>query len=150
MNLKLERRWPCPGYTIGRLSVDGTYFCDTLEDTVRDLGREAKVPGQTAIPAGTYRVAMDVASPKYSNFARYPWAKPYGGRVPRLVGVPHFEGILIHPGNTPADTAGCILVGRNRLKGHVLASTVTWRRLMDEHLVPAARRGEEIYITVSL
>ena len=150
MNLKLERRWPRPEYTIGRLSVDGTYFCDTLEDTVRDLRVEKKVPAQTAIPAGTYRVAMDVVSPKYSNFARYPFAKPYGGRVPRLVGVPHFEGILIHPGNTAADTAGCILVGRNRLKGHVLASTVTWRRLMDEHLVPAWRRGEEIYITVSL
>lgn len=150
MNLKLERRWPCPDYTIGRLSVDGTYFCDTLEDTVRDLRVEKKVPAQTAIPPGTYRVAMDVPSPKYSNFARYPWAEPYGGRVPRLVDVPHFDGILIHPGNTAADTAGCILVGRNRLKGHVLASTVTWRRLMDEHLVPAWRRGEEIYITVNL
>ncbi len=150
MNLKLERRWPRTDYTIGRLSVDGTYFCDTLEDIVRDLRVEQKVPGQTAIPAGTYRVAMDVVSPKYSNFGRYPWAEPYGGRVPRLVGVPHFEGILIHPGNTPADTEGCILVGRNRLKGKVLASTVTFRRLMDEHLVPAWRRGEEIYITVSL
>lgn len=148
MNLKLERRWPCPDYTIGRLSVDGTYFCDTLEDTVRDLRVEKKMPAQTAIPAGTYRVAMDVVSPKYSNFARYPWAKPYGGRVPRLVGVPHFEGILIHPGNTAADTAGCILVGHNKVKGQVLESVLTFRRLMDEYLVPAELRGETITITI--
>lgn len=148
MNLKLERRWPCPDYTIGRLSVDGTYFCDTLEDTVRDLCVEKKVPAQTAVPAGTYRVAMDVVSPKYSNYGRYPWAKPYGGRVPRLVGVQHFQGILIHPGNTPADTAGCILVGHNKVKGQVLQSVFTFRRLMDEYLVPAELRGETITITI--
>lgn len=148
MNLKLERRWPRPDYTIGRLSVDGTYFCDTLEDTVRDLRVEKKVPAQTAIPAGTYRVAMDVVSPKYSNFARYPWAKPYGGRVPRLVDTPSFRGILIHPGNTPADTAGCILVGHNKVKGQVLESVFTFRRLMDEYLVPAELRGETITITI--
>lgn len=149
MRLTLERLYPRPDYTIGRLLVDGKYFCDTLEDTVRDLSHELKIKGETAIPAGTYRVAMDTVSPKYSNYARYPWAKAFGGRIPRLVAVPHFEGILIHPGNTPAHTEGCILVGRNRLKGQVLASQTTFVRLMNLHLLPAHRRGEIIEITIT-
>ena len=49
MKLKVERLWKKPGYTVGRLYVDGKFFCNTLEDTVRDLNRERKVPGKTAI-----------------------------------------------------------------------------------------------------
>lgn len=148
MKLLIERKWPKADYTVGRLYVDGKFFCNTLEDTVRDLssGSGAKLPGRTAIPAGTYRVTLDVVSPKYSNFARYPWAKPYGGRVPRLLDVPLFEGILIHPGNTPADTAGCILVGENSAPGRVVRSVDTFRRLMDECLLPARAGGITVEI----
>lgn len=147
MKLFLERKWPKADYTVGRLYVDGKFFCNTLEDTVRDLSRgTAKIAGQTAIPAGTYRVTLDVVSPKYSNFSRYPWAKPYGGRVPRLLDVPFFDGILIHPGNTPEDTSGCILVGENSAPGRVLNSVATFRKLMDECLLPA--RGSGITIEI--
>lgn len=155
MKLTLERKYPKAGYTIGKLAVNGTYFCDTLEDTVRDTnkngvfdGAEKKIAGQTAIPYGTYRVRMDVVSPKYSNYTRYPWARQYSGRIPRLVDVPHFEGILIHVGNTPAHTEGCILVGVNRAVGQVLNSTETFKKLMDTYLIPAYKRGEEITIEI--
>ena len=111
MELVLERRYLKPSYTIGCLSVCGTRFCDTLEDRVRDLKQEPKVPGATAIPAGRYEVIVN-RSPRF------------GRDLPRLLDVPGFEGILIHRGNTAEDTAGCILVGENRERGKVINSTL--------------------------
>lgn len=130
MILELQRIALRDTYTIGRLSIDGTFFCHTLEPRAIDWTRETKTPGRTAIPEGRYAVRMDVVSPRYSRPGRHPWAKPYGGRLPRLVAVPHFEGILIHVGNTPADTRGCILVGRNTVVGRVTDSIATFHALM--------------------
>ncbi|MDR3141273.1 MAG: DUF5675 family protein [Tannerellaceae bacterium] len=108
--IKLIRIAKKPLYTIGKLYIDGEYFCDTLEDTVRDLSKEAKIAGKTAIPAGTYEVAVN-RSPKF------------GRNLPRLLNVPCFEGVLIHRGNKPEDTAGCILVGENKVVGGLINST---------------------------
>lgn len=105
-------------YTIGKLYLDGVYFCDTLEDKVRDLSKEAKVPGQTAIPAGSYKVVV-TASPRFKRL------------LPRLLNVPQFDGILIHRGNTPENTSGCILVGENKQIGKVLNSTYYEERLVE-------------------
>lgn len=153
MNLVVVRKFRGATYTIGRLYVDGVRFCDTLEDPDRgltsDMGveeiSEKKVHGDTAIPAGLYEVSMGFVSPK---FATRSWAWPYGGIVPRLLDVPGFDGILIHPGNTQADTMGCILPGRNNVKGRVNESTITYLRLMDNYLMPAHLRGEQITISI--
>lgn len=136
MKLLLKRIALRESYTIGKLYVDGTYFCDTCEDRVRDNNRdgdlddigEGKVYGQTAIPYGTYRVVMNVQSPKYSQRAAYAWCKGY---LPRLVDVPHFEGILIHSGNDATHSAGCILVGENKVRGKVINSMATLKRLVN-------------------
>lgn len=135
MELEVKRVALREGYTIGRLYVDGVYWCDTLEDRVRDLEREAKVPGQTAIPAGRYAVVVN-RSPKF------------GRLLPRLVGVPGFEGVLIHRGNTAADTAGCILPGENRVVGKVLNSTY-WEKRITDHLLAAQGRGERIELIIA-
>mgnify|MGYP001141460460 FL=1 len=134
MKLQLKRVALRDTYTIGKLYVDGQYWCDTLEDRVRDLSREKKVPGETAIPAGTYDIV--VISPKFKRL------------LPRLLGVPHFKGILIHRGNTDKDSAGCILVGENRAVGKVLNSTY-WEKRVTEHLLEAQDKGEDIKITIS-
>lgn len=134
MKLKLIRKYRKPDYTIGILSVDGKYFCDTLEDCVRDLSKEEKVAGQTAIPAGTYEVKVDI-SPRFKR------------RLPRILNVPHFEGILIHRGNVPQDTSGCILVGENKIKGQVVNSTpyeLELTRLLEQ----AQQKGERITIQI--
>ena len=123
-------------YTIGKLYIDGEYFADTLEDTDRNLTStmskdkiaKVKVYGKTAIPTGTYVVDMNTVSPK---FGKRSWAQPYGGKVPRLQDVPGYEGVLIHPGNTADDTSGCILVGRNKVKGQVVESQDTFHSLMN-------------------
>lgn len=102
MELTLYRRPTVGTATPGDLYVDGALECRTLEDVVRPLGPhgEGKVPGETAIPAGRYRVRMDVVSPRFGRI------------LPRLEDVPGFTGILIHSGNTAEDTRGCILVGQ--------------------------------------
>lgn len=134
MNIVLKRIAKRDTYTIGQLYIDGQYWCDTLEDRVRDLSKERKVAGETAIPAGTYDVVVN-SSPKFKRL------------LPRLLSVPHFEGVLIHRGNTAADSAGCILVGENKAKGKVLNSTI-WEHRITEYLLDAQNKGEDIKITV--
>lgn len=155
MELILKRIALRSEYTIGKLYVNGEYVADTIEDTVRDLDKdgkfangEVKIPGKTAIPYGRYEVTMKVRSPKYSNFAKYSWAKKYDGYLPRLLNVPHFDGVLIHVGNSALDSEACVLVGENKVVGKVINSVNTFRKLMDEYLVPAKKRNEKIFIEV--
>lgn len=140
MELRVKRVALKSDYTIGRLYVNGEFFSDTLEDAVRDT----KIYGKTAIPCGTYKITMDVVSPKFKDRS---WAKPYDGKLPRLIDVPNYEGVLIHVGNTAEDTSGCLLVGQNRAVGQLVNSTQTFMSLMEKHLIPAKNRGEEITIT---
>lgn len=112
MKLTLNRIAYRPTYTIGKLFIDGVYFCDTLEDKNRDLNNdgdlndvgEEKVMHETRIPKGTYQVIIN-------------WSNRFKRLMPLLVNVPGFEGIRIHNGITAAHTSGCILVGKNDIVG---------------------------------
>ena len=125
MELLLERKYCKEKYTIGRLFVNGVFFCNTLEDTVRDINKngkfdngEYKIYGETAIPYGEYTITLDVVSPKFSKYDFY--KKVCDGKLPRLLNVPSFEGVLIHCAEGPkgADLLqGCIGVGLNKIKG---------------------------------
>ena len=116
MKLELKRIALRDAYTIGKLYIDGVYFCDTIEDKVRDLNKngvfdngEFKVKGETAIPYGTYEVVW-AYSPRFKRY------------TPRLLNVNSFAGVLIHGGNTARDTEGCIILGQNKVKGKVINS----------------------------
>ena len=134
MELLLRRIARRDTYTIGKLYIDGVYFCDTCEDKDRGLkqslpasvNKAMKKKGATAIPTGRYQVTLKVKSPRFSQKKQYDFCKGY---LPRLINVPGFEGVLIHIGNTSNDTEGCILVGRNTKVGKVLESGVTFRAL---------------------
>ena len=136
MKLELRRVAKKPTYTIGKLYIDGVYFCDTIEDTDRGLTQnmplkeitKKKVYSKTAIPSGTYEVVLNVVSPKYSQREFYK-TNCNGGRVPRLLNVPGFSGVLMHVGNTAADSAGCLLVGKNTKVGMITNSKDTFLRL---------------------
>ncbi|WP_428046064.1 DUF5675 family protein [Candidatus Avelusimicrobium fimicolum] len=132
MNIVIKRIFCGENYSIGRLFLDGKYFCDTLEDTVRPAG--VKVPGQTAVPAGTYGLELN-KSPRF------------GRVIPLLVEVPGFTGVRIHAGNCATDTEGCILVGFNQIKGRLVGSRATETRLC-EKLQEVAAKGEKLEITI--
>ena len=147
MELVLERIAKKKTYTIGRLyirrqvtdeylpGIEDQYFCDTLEPTWRDYKNGAyKVKGRSAIPEGRYAVVIS-------------WSQKFGAWLPILLGVPKFEGIRIHAGNTSADTEGCILVGKNREVGKVLDSRI-WVHRLKQKIVEAKGRGEPVWITI--
>jgi len=121
MKLQLKRIFFGDTYTIGKLSIDGIYFCDVLEDKNRDINHdgkldEVKVFGQTCIPFGVYKVIITMSQ----RFKR---------ELPLLLNVPGFDGIRIHAGNTSVDTHGCLLVGVNDQKGKVSNSQATMAKL---------------------
>ena len=144
MKLTLKRIFKGETYTIGKLYIDGGYFCDTIEDTVRELPQtcpntpkgvvckcKEKVYAETAIPAGTYKVTMEY-SPRFKR------------RFPYLHNVPHFLGILIHSGNTAEESSGCVIVGLNKVKGKVLESRVTL-----DALIKRIEGQKDLTITIS-
>lgn len=154
MKLLLDRRWKKPSYTIGEFFINGVKYSETCEDKDRGLKdsmtlaqiKSLKIYGQTAIPTGTYKIDMGTVSPKYSL---KPWYNQhcYGGRMPRVIGVKGFEGVLIHPGNSKDDTCGCILLGRNTVKGQVTSSKAYFFALYKQ-MRAAYERGEEIELTI--
>lgn len=135
MELVLERKWKKSDYTIGILLIDNKKFCEVIEDKDRGLKdsmtteqiKLIKKPNMTAIPTGTYNVTLDVFSSKFGNIPFY--KKVCNGKLPRLLNVKGFEGILIHCGNTQLDTSGCLIVGENKVKGKVINSKITFEKL---------------------
>ncbi len=132
MKIQVQRDPSGAACTIGTMFVDGVFECYTLEDIVRD---GPKVFGETAIPAGTYRVVVT-----HSNH--------FNRDLPLLVDVPNFEGVRIHPGNTAKDTEGCILVGVVKLKDSIGTSVVAFNALFPK-IQKAIADGEEVWITLA-
>lgn len=137
MKLELVRAYKNDQYTIGHLYIDNLYFCDTIEDVDRGASQEMhwhrtgetgywedsdgnkieKIYGRTAIPAGDYYINVTY-SPKFSR------------DLPLIMGVKGFQNIRIHSGNTEKDSLGCIIVGKNKVKGQVIKSKDTLNELM--------------------
>jgi len=153
MKLKIDRRWKKATYTIGILFVDGVRFCETLEDTDRGLKQtdteasilNRKIYSLTAIPTGTYEVSMNIVSPKYAAIKS--WRDFNEGKMPRIMDVKGFSGVLIHTGNSALDTYGCVLVGENKKVGRLLNSRRTFEKLYRK-MKAAADRKEEITLDI--
>ena len=129
MELQVKRTDFTDNSTIGELSVNGQFECYTLEDKVRPV----KIAGKTAIPAGRYEVIID-------------FSQRFGRLLPLLLNVPDFEGVRIHPGNTAADTEGCILVGEEKSQDLVGQSRAAFDRLFAK--LSAAAEKEKIYLEI--
>lgn len=118
MDISVQRRWVTPDSTCGEMSVDGEFFCYTLEP------RQDQSKGKPySIPAGRYQVELRM-SPRLKYVT--PWVKE----------VPGFEDVLIHIGNYPRDTEGCCLVGSTRMEDFVGNSRLTFVKLMKELVFP--------------
>ncbi len=129
MELQVKRTDFTDNSTIGELSVNGQFECYTLEDKVRPV----KIAGKTAIPAGRYEVIID-------------FSQRFGRLLPLLLNVPDFEGVRIHPGNTAANTEGCILVGEEKSQDFVGQSRAAFDRLFAK--LSAAAEKEKIYLEI--
>ena len=127
-----------PDVTIGDFSIGGHHICWVLEDPVREvLGSpvsEWKIKGQTAIPVGRYKLERT-----FSN--------RFGHTTPQLLDVPGFAGIRIHPGNTTADTEGCLLPGLVRLSSSVGSSQLAYREVL-KWLDTIDQNGDEAWIEI--
>lgn len=145
MHLVLTTKFKGPNYTIGDLTIDGIFFCNTLENTIRSLidknndgdfndDGEGKVYGETAIPRGKYKIILSYSY----RFKRI---------LPELLNVKGFAGIRIHSGNKAVDTHGCILVGDNTAKGMVTGSRIKELALV-KLMQEAVAKGEQITIEV--
>lgn len=156
MELIVDRKWKKQSYTISNLTIDGKWFCNVLEDADRGLDDsmsldkilELKKPSITAIPRGTYEITLDVVSPKYSTNSFY--KQVCNGKVPRLLNVKGFEGILIHVGDGPrgADlSSGCLLCGYNKVKGQLRDGKEVFKKLYSL-LKEAKSRGEKLTIII--
>lgn len=131
MTLTLQREKSDDRRTFGRLSVDGTFECHTLEDPVRDK----KIPRVTAIPAGRYEIIV-TESPRFKR------------RLPLLLSVPGFEGVRIHPGNRETDTEGCILTGLGRTSTIITGSRLAFSALYAK-ITAALERKERVWIVIN-
>lgn len=142
MEIRVKRIARKDGYTIGQMSLNNEYFCDTLEDTDRGLKDTMqvneilakKVKAQTAIPTGKYDVILTF-SPRFKRV------------LPLLLNVPGYQYIRVHNGNRPDSTEGCLLVGENKAKGQVLNSRATLEKLMSV-LLECEKRKEKVTITI--
>lgn len=151
MEINLIRLYRKPSYTIGKLYINGKYFCDTLEDRDRFMFnsmdieeiKRIKVSDETAIPMGTYILNLDTISNKFSKYPFY--MDTCNGKLPRILNVKGFEGILIHCGATKDNTSGCVLVGENKKVGQLINSKETFTRL---YAVLNESKNEEITITI--
>ena len=130
MRLVLQRYPSSDKSTIGELfeiAPDGTFsprWAYSCEDVVRDH----KIPGLTAIPAGTYRIEMTFSQ----RFQRV---------MPLLLNVPNFTGIRIHAGNSSTDTDGCILVGFSTDGTRVIDSRAAVQ-VIDYRIAEALKTGD--------
>lgn len=118
--------------TIGKMYIDGVEECYTLEDVVRPDGE--KVYGETAIPAGRYRVVITRSN-------------RFGVDMPLVLDVPNFSGIRIHPGNNASHTHGCILVGLSQGGNSIGASRLAYDSVFHK-IGNAIANGGEVWLEV--
>jgi hypothetical protein len=132
--IEIERKYKKEKYTIGALAINGQWICDTMEPHCIDWDKEVKIPGVTAIPEGTYELEMK-RSKKFQKI------------MPYLKDVPNFTDIMIHTGNFPTQTKGCILVGFNTVRGLVLKSREAFEKIL-EKIEYALSAGKMVIVKV--
>lgn len=156
MQILVFRKYKKDTYTIGEIYINGELFSSSLEDKDRALTqgmslntiKDIKVYGKTAIPTGTYEVTLDIVSPKFGQMPFY--KEVCKGKVPRLLNVPGFDGVLFHvaDGYKGAELLhGCIGVGKNKIKGGLLEGKETFKKFYAK-LEEADNRGEKITVTI--
>lgn len=146
MNLLLKRPITLDDRTIGCLFIENDFECFTLEDGYN----EEKVYGETRIPAGKYQILLRTEGSTHESYKRRFGTDWHQGTL-HLQDVPGYKWILIHIGNRPGDTLGCLLTGVGVVLSEngyeTQSSTVAYKRIYPK-LRDALLAGEEVWITI--
>lgn len=145
MKILLDRFYSDDERTLGLCFVDGRFICYTLEDCCREI----KIPEETRIPDGTYRLKLGRFGGKHDHYSRR-FPDFHIGMI-EVAGVDNFTDILIHIGNTVRDTAGCILVGMGQAlhEGEInlMRSRDGYSKLY-QLVAPTLELGEDAYLEI--
>ncbi len=140
MKITVQRAPSQSSATIGKMYIDGIFACYTLEDQIREVPGQPveswKVHSDTAIPAGTYRIALEPSS-------------RFGADTLTLLDVPGFKYIRMHAGNTSDDTEGCLLLGMQATDHSLIGGTSRPAvALVKGEVQRAIARGEMVTIEI--
>lgn len=143
MRLHVQLIAETPDSTLSVLTIAGEFVCFVLEDGYR----EKKIAGETRIAPGVYRVEQR----KEGHFFEQYRAQFRHGYALELKGVPNFQYILLHIGNTVHDTRGCLLVGLGvGFNGNFAVNQSTAAYLQLYEMVKLAfDKGEVVEVEVS-
>lgn len=127
--------------TLGALSIDGQFACYTLENPWQDNRRRI-----SSIPTGTYKLQLRQEGGWHGRAAaRFP--AMHKGMI-ELKDVPGRTFILIHWGNTPRNTDGCILVGKTAATDFVGHSVKAYEAVYPP-IASALERGECVTLEIN-
>lgn len=143
MEVLIDRKYKKSNYTIGDVYINGEWYCNSLEDTVRDGG--IKIPTETAIPGNGHTINGIKAPDHYSILWTY--SPKFKRNMPLVFPVPCFEGIRIHKGKNERYSAGCILFGLNTIKGQLTKSEEICEDFY-KLVKDCSDRGEKIILTI--
>lgn len=125
MNVTVQRTNYDALATQGEMLLDGVHFGFTLEP------RKDQSQGKPyCVPAGTFQLVLG-------------WSDHFEMVVPKVVNVPGFDAVEIHPGNFPKDTHACCLVGETESADFVGQS----RDAFDELMQKLQQAGSDLSIT---
>lgn len=142
MLIEVVRKYETKNSTIGHLYIDGEFQCYTLEDP----GRKKKIWGKTRIWAGEYSVAFRKVGGFHARYKKR-FSRIHKGML-HILNVKLFEYILIHIGNTPDDTNGCILVGSGYGRDTITDSTKAYIKIYPK-IARALESGEPVTIKIT-
>ena len=141
MKIKIERKARKGGYTIGKVYVDGKYFCDSLEDT--DRGVTQLMPFVPTGGANGYWVKPDTGL--YDCTIQ--WWEKHKCYCPMLLRVGGFTGILLHNGMTADHSEGCVLLGKNNVLGRLDGDRI-YMDALAARVMACQKTGEKVTVEV--
>jgi hypothetical protein len=144
MTIKLTRQYQNENCTHGSLFINNNWSCFTLED----IFRQQKLQGKTRIPAGRYKIKYRLEGRFFENYSvKFKDDEDVNFRgMFEICDVPNYKYILIHIGNSSADTEGCILVGMDRRDSQILNSTIAYKKIYN--VIADALDNEDVYIDI--
>lgn len=105
--------------TVGKIYFNGQYFGYCLEDVSR--GENVKIPGETCIPEGTYKVKSSM-SRRFKRVMPMIYNQSNGYEL--IAKGISFKGLRYHGGNRSKDTHGCILIAKNKIDNDTIQGSL--------------------------